>query len=479
MDLRFYIALFLRRLPYFLILLLLGTAAGVTLALVLPPRYVAEARLIVESEQIPNDLAASTVQTAATEQLQIIQQRILTRDKLLEMANRLKVYAPVPGEPSIPLTADEIVEDMRDRIRIQTTGGTNMGGRQIDATVVTVSFSAPTSALSAMVTNEVVTMILDENVKMRTSVSRQTLDFFNSEVERLDQELARRGAEILAFRQQHNEALPDSLEFRREQQVALQDRLLLLEREETALKERRARFVALHDASAQRRREGGQPATGGTGPGEATAFHLELGKLDQQVADLASQKADIAASMEELKGSIEATPGNAVQLDTLERDYENLRAQYDEAVANRARAETGDMIEAMSKGQRITVVEQAVAPQEPNSPNRKKIAAAGIAAGLAAGGGLIALLELLNTAIRRPVDLTTTLGITPFATLPYMRTRGQILRRRALIAGAVAAVLLMIPAGLWAVHTYVTPVDLLVNQLMRKIGIATFRIGSA
>jgi uncharacterized protein involved in exopolysaccharide biosynthesis len=98
--LKFYFSLFLRRLHYFLIVLTLGTVVGLTLAWMLPPVYMAEARLVVESEQIPGELAASTVQIAATEQLQIIQQRILTRDTLIEMANRLQIYAPLRDNQS-------------------------------------------------------------------------------------------------------------------------------------------------------------------------------------------------------------------------------------------------------------------------------------------------------------------------------------------------------------------------------------------
>ena len=51
LDLRFYFALFLRRLPYFLILTVAGAALGVALALTLPPTFEAQARLVVESEQ--------------------------------------------------------------------------------------------------------------------------------------------------------------------------------------------------------------------------------------------------------------------------------------------------------------------------------------------------------------------------------------------------------------------------------------------
>jgi len=76
LDLRFYFSLFLRRIHYFLIALALGSAVGITLAIVLPPVFRAEAMLIVESQQIPDELAATTVQTETSEQLQIIQQRM-------------------------------------------------------------------------------------------------------------------------------------------------------------------------------------------------------------------------------------------------------------------------------------------------------------------------------------------------------------------------------------------------------------------
>jgi uncharacterized protein involved in exopolysaccharide biosynthesis len=523
MDLKFYLSLFLRRLPYFLLLLALGTAVGLTLATMLPPVYRAEARLVVESEQIPGDLAESTVQTEATEQLQIIQQRILTRDTLLEMANRLDIYGSGAGG-GLPLPADVVVEDLRTRIQIVTTGGAQPRG-PTRATIVTVSFTAPTAALSAAVTNEVVTLMLQENVSMRTTVASQTLDFFTQEVARLERVLAEQSAAILAFQQANQEALPDSLDFRRSQQAAAQERLLNLDREETTLKDRRARLVELYETTgrvdvapepnarltpearqlqalrdqlagalavlaptnprvkmleaqiaAQERIVAAQ-AAGGTAPAAAgdpalTAYQLQLADLDGQLAFLAEQRAQITAELERLAASIAATPGNAVALDALQRDYANTRVQYDQAVANRARAETGEMIESLAKGQRISVIEQAVAPREPESPNRPLIAAAGVGGGFALGLALVALMELLNAAVRRPADLVARLGITPIGTLPLLRSRGQRLRRRLVIAAAFALVIGALPAGLWAVHTYYLPLDLLIDRLIGRLGLA-------
>ena len=57
-DIRYYLSIFIRRLHYFVLVALIGTAAGVATAIVLPPKYTARAVLLVESPQIPDNLAA-------------------------------------------------------------------------------------------------------------------------------------------------------------------------------------------------------------------------------------------------------------------------------------------------------------------------------------------------------------------------------------------------------------------------------------
>jgi len=520
MDFKFYLSLFLRRLPWFAVLVAIGTALGLTLASVLPPVYVAQAKLLVEAEQIPGNLAASTVQTQATEQVQIIQQRILTRAALLELANRQQVYAPTAGRPVRVMTADDIVADMRARTSIVVTGGARPRG-PVEATIITVSFEAPTAAMSAAVTNEIVTMILNEDVALRKGVAGQTLEFFVQEVARLDKELAVRGAAILDFKNANKEALPETLDFRLSQQATEQQRLQQLDRDEAALRDRRATLVALFQQTGQvaapaaaltpeeqklkelqdqlsqalavytpqnprvkllQQQVAAQEAVvaaqlAATVPSAApnapalTPYDLQLADIDAQLKAIAAQKTQAAATLAGLTASIDATPGNAITLATLDRDYANVRAQYDQAVASKARAETGDLIETLSKGQRISIIEQAVAPREPARPNRLLIAGAGIGGGIVAGLGLVMLLELLNRAIRRPGELTRRLGITPFATLPYMRTRTEIARRRALMGLALTLVLVGIPVGLWAINRYYLPLDMVIERGIRTLGL--------
>ena len=172
-----------------------------------------------------------------------------------------------------------------------------------------------------------------------------------------------------------------------------------------------------------------------------------------------------------MSNSISRTPANAIALDGLERDYENIQNQYNNSVNRLAQAQTGERIELLSKGQRVTVVEQATVPNTPTSPDRPKIAAAGMLGGFALAGGIFVLFELFNNAIRRPKELTTALGITPFAVLPYMDTVQAKRRRRTLWVVLAVGLLAAIFATLWAIQTYYLPLDLVFRRLIDRIGL--------
>ncbi|SLN32344.1 Putative tyrosine-protein kinase in cps region [Roseovarius albus] len=505
-DGKFYISLFLRRLHYFLLIVFAISATGLTVAYTLPPVYKAEAQLLVESPQIPGDLASSTVVVDASEILQIIKQRILTRANMLDIARDFDVY----DDPS-DMSADDIVKDMRKRI------GFSLPRNPTGASFVTVSFEADNGLLSAQVTNELVTRILEENVSMRQAASGQTLDFFKREVARLDLELADQGQKILEFKLRNKNALPDSLDFRRTQLSAVEERKLQIDRELVSLNDRRTRLEELYEATGEtfgsegnlsdeeRRlaalqdqlasalaiyseqnpkishlkaqievleerlaRQSG--ASGGTGA-KLSPYDLQMADLQSQIDFLTEQRATIEDESKLLEQSIDQTPANAVTLGVFERDYENLRIQYNQATADLAAARTGDQIEAQSRGQRITVIEQAIPPREPTDPNRKMIAAAGVGGGIMVGLGLIVLLDLLNTSIRRPADLSNKLGITPFATIPYIRTRRQVLARRIIIFSALFVVVAGIPLCLYWLHTYYLPMDMMIDIAMDKSGL--------
>lgn len=507
-DIRFYFSRFMRRLHYFMLVFLAVAAIGITLAFTLPPVFRAEARLLVEAPQIPDELAPSTVSTAGPEILLIIQQKLMTRVHLLDIAQRLKVY-----EGLAPIDPDKMVEDMRNRIRLRLPDIRDV------AAFVSVSFDAPTGKLSAQVTNDIVTTILQDSVALRTESAGQTLEFFKAEVAQLNEKLAQQGARILEFKLANKDALPDSLDYRRARQASQQERLLQMERDLAGLADRRTRLVGLYERTGQveavtdgrtpeqrqlqkltddltaalgiyapenpkvkllkaqiatmQRVVNNQLGAANPESQDLTAYQVQLADIDGQANFLKDQKVAIEAELIELQASLDATPKNAITLDVLKRDYDNTQTQYNLSADRLSQAATGDRIETMSKGQRITVVEQAAEPNKPASPNRKMIAAGSVVAGAGMGIALVLLLELTNRAIQRPAELVTKLGITPFASVAYIRTHREIWRRRAIITLAFLIVGAGLPLGLFLLHVYYLPMDMLVAWLLDKAGLAS------
>jgi uncharacterized protein involved in exopolysaccharide biosynthesis len=166
-DIKFYWRLVLRRLPVMLAIIILFAALALVQAIRLPAVFETEARLLVESPQISDDLVDVTVTTSPDEEITIIRERLLTRANMLNIANQFDVF-----EDYDELPPDTIVELMQARTSIQSRGGRN------EATIITVGFEARSGQIAADVVNEYVTRIIAANVELRTGRAEGTLDFF-------------------------------------------------------------------------------------------------------------------------------------------------------------------------------------------------------------------------------------------------------------------------------------------------------------
>lgn len=513
-DIKFYVQVFVRRLPYFLVTFLFIAAAGISVAVMMPAVYKASSTILVEPGQISEDLAQSTVEVESMQVIQIIRQWLYARERLLDVAERYDVFPKAEDMSEV-----EIIDAMRSRLSFEAR---DTGGRRSSAPMIELSFESGSPQVAADVTNAFSSLILEENQRLRTDRASDTLQFFEQEVERLGGELDRISEDILAFKNDNIEALPESLEFRRAEQSRLQERLVQLDREAANLREARARLIEVYESTGRlletqgdlspteqelqalrreldqqlavfsesnprivvlksrvailERRVADENAAGAVSSDKdaqsaATGqLELQLRDYDAQIARLESETERLRNELTALSETIRITPVNEVQLNALERRYANVQGQYNTAVSNLASAATGERIEVLSKGERFSVVETAAPPSSPDRPNRLLISLAAVAAGLVAGLGLVVLLEFLNSAIRRPEDLARKLDIQAFGAVPYIRTRREMIVRRLLIGSAVVTAVVILPLATYAVHVYYMPLDQLLLQVTRQAG---------
>jgi polysaccharide biosynthesis transport protein len=513
-DLRYWMSVLRRRFWWFLLVWVLIAAVGVGVAYVLPPVYQAKASILVESQQISTDLVRSTVTDTAAERIAVIRQRLLTRDILLDIDVHHGVYANRPD-----LAPNERVEAMRraidlDQIDLDRSRGWRRGEQR--ATAFSVSFTASSPGIAAAVVNDLVTRILEQNASLRQSRAAITADFFAQESERLGRELADIEARIITFMEANEESLPDSLDYRRDQIDLLQERLRGLELRRLELEQERASLnyilnsvespsqtelqraleaarleltergallspehpevrglrnrVAAYERAVVAEVEARANDDGRSGPPPSPAAveaRRRLGFLELQIEYIGAQMDDIQAERQEVQRTILATPSTEVSLNALRRAYDETEKRYQSSREKLAEARMGEQLEDKQQAERFEVIEQARPPAAPVSPNRPKIAMAGVAGGAGAGLALILLMELSSGVVRRSSDLRR-IHREPVAALPYVFTPFE---RRRLWAGRIAAVLLAFGGGafaLWAIHVHYLPLETLAQEALEK-----------
>jgi len=512
-DFKFYRSILWQRLPLILMIWLVLAGAGIAVAYLLPPVYRSSARVLVVKPQIDARLATQTVNLASSEIIQNIEQRLMTRSNMLEISEKYNVFADKQD-----LSPSERVQKMRQATGFDVINLGNILSQQPSTTVFDVSFSSDNPNLSAQVANDFVTRILEQNSKIRKEIAEGTADFFKQESVRLGNELTDLESQIVNFENENADALPNSLAFRRSEMSRIQNKLLQIETQELSLLDQKSQIerviadptlrpaipiaqqtpeerqlTALNTQLAQLKSiysdthpqviqvkaqikvldEVVRGTAKNTPNSNAipSQMQLNLEQIEGNLEFLAKQRSGLEAELETIKATIEQTPNVSMSLNVLNRSYAALQAQYNSAISQLNTAKTGESIEVRQQGERFEVIEQPGVPEEPESPQRLLIAAGAIFGGLGVGLALTVLLELLNKSVRRPSELVSGLGIQPFATVPYIATHGEIMRRRLKTAGALAAVAVGVPALLYVIHYQYMPIDLIIANVMERFGL--------
>ena len=147
---------------------------------------------------------------------------------------------------------------------------------------------------------------------------------------------------------------------------------------------------------------------------------------------------------------VEDTPKREQELMSLIRDYKNIQDSYNSLLERKLDADIAVSMERKSKGQRFRVLDKAKVPQKPISPDLKILLAVSLLGGLAFGGGLVFLLDLLDTSLRRPEDIESLMEVPVLATVPNIYYR-PIDRLKQRLDQGLSIFFIMIGTGLLAV----------------------------
>ncbi len=199
-------------------------------------------------------------------------------------------------------------------------------------------------------------------------------------------------------------------------------------------------------------------------------------QLASQVEGAKAELETIAAERERLKESLAQLERRIEQGPEVEREYQRLARNYENAVSERREisqklltAQLGETLETERKGERFTLIEPPSVPSEPIKPRRGLILTLGLLLSLGAGVAVVVLVELMDTAVHGPKQLAGITGFAPLATIPYIQTRSEIHRRWQRRIGLAVGSVGIVAGLVVSVHLYVSPLDVLWVRLERGV----------
>jgi len=174
----------------------------------------------------------------------------------------------------------------------------------------------------------------------------------------------------------------------------------------------------------------GRPLPGrvafGTAPGarerdEILRLRAQGTAIDSEIASLRKERLGIEKSISDMESRIEKSPRREQEMVSLTRDYENLKASYDDLLKKKLDAEVSQNLEKRQKGEQFQILDPAALPIEPFSPNRPMVLGIGFAVAMLVGFGGAIGYEMLNPTLVGKRDFQRFFQIPVFASIPIIR----------------------------------------------------------
>ncbi len=492
--------------------------AAIIIALTLPSIYKSTSTVLIEEQDIPADFVMTTVTSYAEQRLQSIYQRIISFSKLLEIINRFNLYPDLKNR----LTTEEIVEEMREDIILEPISVETVDRRTGRSTVATIaftlSFEGENPGTVQRVATTLVSLFLEENLRVRERQAKETSMFLESEMGKVKADLAKLEKKMAAFKEMHINELPDLLQVNMQSLNNIESNIERLNEQLRSLKERegylqtqlaslptefeeeqrlaelkiqlvhlKSRFsdqypdviktkAEIAELEKQQNNSPGKSDNPGhsDNPPNNPAYITLAAQLSSTQADIISVKRQTRESnkmADMYRSRIANTPKVEEAYRAIFIERNNTQAKYDDLMRKHMEAKVAQGLEKEQKGERFTLIDPARLPEKPDKPNRLAIILIGLVLSIGAGVGWASFREFSDQSIRDSDSLALATSFPVLASIPEIIIEEDIQRKRRKRIIIIIALLLILIAGLIVFHYLIMDLNVFWAKLIRKFNV--------
>lgn len=426
-----------RRWIWMLLALIVGLAATAAFMSQLEPNYESRAKVVITSQQIPEDFVRSTVREDSFSNINAMVGEVLSNRNVQGLIDKYQLYPELREEKS----PAEIMDFMRSQISIGPEQAYESPGH-MGSSVFVVRYVYTEPQLTAQVTDDLAAMFINASLRRRNEQARLTTEFLKRELARAEAELNEAMAKVTEFTRENRGELPsdmtthlnrlERLNAERKSLIAqiseVEGRIAELqarrdapsspEAELVELRLRLARELSLHtdehpNVISLRRRislledEVSEISRLSTTKTDSVDRELDEALHDREA--LRAQLAQVEAEASVIDQQIDRIPERSNELTALDQNAAVLRANYLDFMRKVQDAELAQELESAQQGPRVTLLDRAQVPSSPIRPPMMFLLL-GMLGSVAAMLGMGLLLELVDPVVLNGAHLDTVGG---------------------------------------------------------------------
>ena len=442
-------AIIRQRLWWLIIPAILCLIAGIAAAFLMPTVYRSTATLLVESPQLPEDISGEQTTDIVDQRIAKIRQQVLSRPDLIELIQKHGLYIEERGSESL----STVIQDMRDSTAISPVMAElqqNANG-QSSTIAFSLSFDYPAAAKAQAVAQDITEQILLIDATKNAEQATNTVQFLTDQAGELQAQIATMEAQLAGIKARNGQVLSSAgmtmlgmsggnydaqiislqrenamLNSQRDLTKTAADRDPLVANAEAQLAAARAAYSDTHpDVAIARRRLVEAKALASTNQQRIPVDTIaqQISSNNAQIAAMQAAKGQENARVSATIGAQSRAPLVMEQVAQIQQKLDGLNGQYTGVAARLLTAQANEKAENEQRGERLSVIDPPVTPEDPESPNRPLLIAGGLAFGLSLGLVLILALELFHRPIRDPADIKTMLGEMPLVMIPNVSVK--------------------------------------------------------
>lgn len=441
LDLRKYLQLITANKRLFAVVALAVMTAAVLASYVIPKKYEAKATVFIEQNVITDLVKGIAVTPSMEAKVKVLTVAMLSRTMLQKVIKKLDKDVGLKGEAA----QEALIKSLQRATEI------NLDEKR---GVFEISFRDSNPVFARDYVNTLTQTYIEQNTSSKREESLEATKFLSDQIDTFKRRIDMAEEEINKFKVEKgmiltvdDNVIRHEIEGSEKKLDDLRARLVELETQERLLRNgvesqeladlRRQRdamkavYTEDHPRLIRIRKQIAELRKAAKDPGSAPVGSAKYEMLQVETKSVQDQIAKEEQNIEDNKKMLREMPAIKSELAELERKKDNESIIYNQLVSRYGQSEVSKQMEIEDKSMTFRIIDAAILPEFPVSPNRILIILGGIVAGLGAAVGLLILRDMFKHSVKS-LDEVRTLGIPIFGTIPLMSNPAEeALRRRA------------------------------------------------